>query len=181
MKLTQVRQLSNEMDTFTNNLLFYLPAITILLGVAGSTASLVGIFQNIVKSRNKRKLFEAQIHPEDTIRLEVRDYISSADYVLPDNNIVQPEGASTNSEVGRRLHNDARRFARLLASEIRLYSEKKIEEGSESQDLYERLREAIDRSREKYDKRIKVQPFNPDEFSYFLDEFVDSFSREKRK
>jgi hypothetical protein len=74
----------------------------------------------------------------------------------------------------RRLHNDARRFARLLVSEIKLYNEKKVAEGREAQDLYERLREAIDRSREMYDKR--VQPPVAAKFDYFHYEIVNSLA-----
>lgn len=74
----------------------------------------------------------------------------------------------------RRLHNDARRFARLLVSEIKLYNEKKVAEGREAEDLYERLREAIDRSREMYDKR--VQPPVAAKFDYFHYEIVNSLA-----
>ena len=74
----------------------------------------------------------------------------------------------------RRLHNDARRFARLLVSEIKLYNEKKVQEGREANDLYERLREAIDRSREMYDKR--VQPPVASKFDYFHYELVNSLA-----
>ena len=80
-------------------------------------------------------------------------------------------------EVGedeRRPHNDARRFARLLVSEIKLYNEKKVTEGRQANDLYERLREAIDRSREMYDKR--VQPPVAAKFDYFHYELVNSLA-----
>ena len=80
-------------------------------------------------------------------------------------------------EVGedeRRLHNDARRFARLLVSEIKLYNEQKVKEGREAQDLYERLREAIDRSRDMYNKR--VQPPVAAKFDYFHYELVSSLA-----
>jgi hypothetical protein len=76
------------------------------------------------------------------------------------------------TEDERRLHNDARRFARLLVSEIKLYNEQKVKEGREANDLYERLREAIDRSREMYDKR--VQPSVAAKFDYFHYELVNS-------
>ncbi len=78
------------------------------------------------------------------------------------------------SEDERRLHNDARRFARLLVSEIKLYNEQKVKEGRESSDLYERLREAIDRSREMYDKR--VQPPVAARFDYFHYEVVSTLA-----
>lgn len=80
-------------------------------------------------------------------------------------------------EVGedeRRLHNDARRFARLLVSEIKLYNEQKVKEGRDSSDLYERLKEAIDRSREMYDKR--VQPPVAAKFDYFHYELVNTLA-----
>lgn len=78
------------------------------------------------------------------------------------------------SEDERRLHNDARRFARLLVSEIKLYNEQKVKEGREANDLYERLREAIDRSREMYDKR--VQPPVAAKFDYFHYELVSNLA-----
>ncbi|HOC42607.1 MAG TPA: hypothetical protein PKJ99_06245 [Thermoanaerobaculales bacterium] len=51
-------------------------------------------------------------------------------------------------------HEEARRFARLLVSEIKLYNEEAVELGREQRDLYQRLRDDIDRSREMYEKRI---------------------------
>jgi hypothetical protein len=77
-------------------------------------------------------------------------------------------------EEERRLHNDARRFARLLVSEIKLYNEQKVNDGRASGDLYDRLREAIDRSREMYDKR--VQQAVAEKFDYFHYELVTSLA-----
>jgi hypothetical protein len=77
-------------------------------------------------------------------------------------------------EEERRVHNDARRFARLLVSEIKLYNEEKVAEGRESGDLYDRLREAIDRSREMYAKR--AQPSVASRFDYFHYELVNSLA-----
>ena len=77
-------------------------------------------------------------------------------------------------EEERRPHNDARRFARLLVSEIKLYNEQKVQEGRESGDLYTRLRESIDRSREMYDKR--VQPPVAERFDYFHYELVNALA-----
>ncbi|HXG86664.1 MAG TPA: hypothetical protein VNI84_21780 [Pyrinomonadaceae bacterium] len=78
------------------------------------------------------------------------------------------------TEDERRLHNDARRFARLLVSEIKLYNEQKVKEGRDGSDLYDRLREAIDRSREMYDKRI--QPPVAAKFDYFHYEVVNTLA-----
>lgn len=74
----------------------------------------------------------------------------------------------------RKLHNDARRFARLLVSEIKLYNEQKVVDGRESGNLYEHLKESIDRSREMYDKR--VQPAVASKFDYFHYEVVNSLA-----
>lgn len=76
----------------------------------------------------------------------------------------------------RRLHNDARRFARLLVSEIKLYNEQKVIEGRSQSDLYDRLREYIDRSREMYDKRVK--PEVAVRFDYFHNELVHTLAED---
>jgi hypothetical protein len=70
----------------------------------------------------------------------------------------------------RRQHNEARRFARLLVSEIKLYNEQRVVEGRSNGDLYERLREYIDRSREMYDKRVKT--LVSAKYDYFHHELV---------
>jgi hypothetical protein len=51
-------------------------------------------------------------------------------------------------------HEEARRFARLLVSEIKLYNEDAVNRGRIESDLYVRLKDDIDRSREMYEKRI---------------------------
>jgi hypothetical protein len=77
---------------------------------------------------------------------------------------------STPQSEQARKHDEARRFARLLVSEIKLYNEAKVEQGRKNKDLYERLKEDIDRSRQMYDERI------PDEVrkasNYFYEELV---------
>jgi hypothetical protein len=78
------------------------------------------------------------------------------------------------SDEERRLHNDARRFARLLISEIKLYNEQKVAEGRSEHDLYDRLREYIDRSREMYDKRVK--PEVAARYDYFHGELVNTLA-----
>jgi hypothetical protein len=77
-------------------------------------------------------------------------------------------------EEERRLHNDARRFARLLISEIKLYNEQKVAEGRSEHDLYDRLREYIDRSREMYDKRVKAEVAA--RYDYFHGELVNTLA-----
>jgi hypothetical protein len=60
-----------------------------------------------------------------------------------------PGGADT----PQRQREDARRLARLLVSEIKLYNEKKVEEGRAAGDLYDRLKDDIERSRQVFEER----------------------------
>lgn len=50
-------------------------------------------------------------------------------------------------------HRKAQRFARLLMDEIKLYNQSKVIEGRRSHDLYDRLKEDVDKSRATYQKR----------------------------
>jgi hypothetical protein len=78
------------------------------------------------------------------------------------------------SDDEKRMHNDARRFARLLVSEIKLYNEQKVRDGRLEGDLYGRLREDIDRSRQMYDKR--VAPPVAARYDYFHQELVNTLA-----
>jgi hypothetical protein len=58
---------------------------------------------------------------------------------------MSPEDAET--------HRKAQRFARLLVDEIKLYNQAKVNEGRRNRDLYDRLKEDIEKSRSTYAKR----------------------------
>ena len=47
----------------------------------------------------------------------------------------------------------ARRFAKLLVDEIKLYNKPKVQEGKQNRDLYDRLKDDIEKSRAAYEKR----------------------------
>jgi hypothetical protein len=51
------------------------------------------------------------------------------------------------------LHKKAKRFAKLLVEEIKLYNQSKVDEGRQHKDLYDRLKVDIEKSRATYDKR----------------------------
>jgi hypothetical protein len=57
------------------------------------------------------------------------------------------------SEEDADLHRKAQRFARLLVDEIKLYNQAKVAEGRKNKDLYDRLKEDIDKSRATFKKR----------------------------
>jgi hypothetical protein len=88
--------------------------------------------------------------------------------VMPSSTVSAPVGEE------EKAHNDARRFARLLVSEIKLYNEQKVAEGRRGGDLYDRLKEDIDRSRQMYEKR--VTPNVAARFDYFYDELVSTLA-----
>src|SRR5579863_1815909 len=50
-------------------------------------------------------------------------------------------------------HRKAQRFARLLVDEIKLYNQAKVAEGRRNKDLYDRLKEDIEKSRATFQKR----------------------------
>ena len=58
---------------------------------------------------------------------------------------MSPEDADT--------HRKAQRFARLLMDEVKLYNQAKVAEGRKNKDLYDRLKEDIEKSRATYNKR----------------------------
>lgn len=68
------------------------------------------------------------------------------------------EPAPASSAKDEDIHNKARRFAKLLVDEIKLYNQAKVSEGRENRDLYDRLRDDIEKSRASYEKRYGDSP-----------------------
>jgi hypothetical protein len=50
------------------------------------------------------------------------------------------------------VHKKAKRKAKVLVEEISLYNKSKVAEGRENRDLYDRLKEDIEKSRAEYDR-----------------------------
>jgi hypothetical protein len=67
-------------------------------------------------------------------------------------------------------HEEARRLARLLVTEIKLYNEEQVEEGRRNRNIYQTLREDIDRSRQIYEERVDEGVRT--NTNYFHDELV---------
>ncbi len=68
------------------------------------------------------------------------------------------------------VHKKARRFAKLLVDEIKLYNQAKVSEGRQHRDLYDRLKEDIEKSRASYDKRYGTT--SAKDSDYFNQELV---------
>ena len=81
---------------------------------------------------------------------------------------VQPAGATDDEGQG------ARRYARLLVSEIKLYNEGAVRVGRERRDLLKRLKGEIDRARKLYEERIPASIRERD--TYFQQELVQTLA-----
>lgn len=102
-----------------------------------------------------------------------REERASTQYIPPANLATRggaPISGARPSDDDSKRHDEARRFARLLVSEIKLYNEPKVDLGRRNKDLYERLKEDIDRSRQMYDERIAEDVRKVS--NYFYDELV---------
>jgi hypothetical protein len=66
---------------------------------------------------------------------------------------VAPDSFAAMSSEDAEIHRKAQRFARLLVDEIKLYNQAKVTEGRKNRDLYDRLKEDIDKSMATYLKR----------------------------
>jgi hypothetical protein len=88
--------------------------------------------------------------------------------------VKSPEGADESlaavSDAERPKHVEAKKIARLLVSEIKLYNEAKVAVGRKNKDLYERLKEEIERSRATYVDRVGQDLAA--RTTYFRDELV---------
>jgi hypothetical protein len=72
----------------------------------------------------------------------------------------------------------ARRFAKLLVDEIKLYNKPKVQEGKQNRDLYQRLKEDIEKSRAAYEKRYGSTVAGA--ASYFDQEIVQNLADNDR-
>jgi hypothetical protein len=79
-----------------------------------------------------------------------------------------PAGALSPDQ--QKMHDNARRFARLLVSEIKLYNEAKVAEGRKNRDLYNRLKDDIERSLQTYSQRFPAEITSST--NYFHEELV---------
>ena len=72
----------------------------------------------------------------------------------------------------------ARRFAKLLVDEIKLYNKNKVQEGKQNRDLYQRLKDDIEKSRAAYEKRYGSAA--PGAAAYFDQEIIQNLADNDR-
>lgn len=88
--------------------------------------------------------------------------------------VAAPVPPAAMPEEEMKLHDEAKRFARLLVSEIKLYNEAQVALGRENKDLFERLKDDIERSKKMYTERIS--PKISSNTNYFFDELVKTLA-----
>ena len=79
-----------------------------------------------------------------------------------------PAGAMSADDEAK--HEEARRFARLLVSETKLYNEDEVNRGRSEKDIGVRLKDDIERSREMFEKRISAEIRTGND--YFQEELI---------
>ena len=99
---------------------------------------------------------------------EESEFEGGAEWVEREHEKPQPEVLSEEEEEA--AHGEARRLARLLIAEIKLYNEEEVLEGRKHSDLYRRLRTDIERSRKMYEKL--VHPMIQSQADYFGAEVI---------
>jgi hypothetical protein len=87
-----------------------------------------------------------------------------------------PPAAPAISPEEQEVHRKAQRFARLLVDEIKLYNQARVSEGRKNKDLYDRLKEAIEKSRATYQKRYGNTVAGS--AKYFQDEVIRSLAED---
>jgi len=109
--------------------------------VAGATHSAVAeVHSAVVEAEAEAEMDPALAEPLPIFQSETR----ATPEKLPVSSI-SPEDQD--------VHRKALRFARLLIDEIKLYNQAKVAEGRKHKDLYDRLKETIEKSRATYQKR----------------------------
>jgi hypothetical protein len=114
---------------------------------------------------------EEQFDPSATIRVDTAQMAAMAAAAeVPAAAAPQAAAPAAKGPEDDAKHEEARRFARLLVSEIKLYNEAEVDRGRQGKNIYQRLKEDIDRSREMFDKRIP--PEVREVRDYFHEEMV---------
>jgi len=124
------------------------PMVEIMGRVAGMAVELLPL---------RRKLAEAPPKPKPPEKAEERKEVEA------------PPSPETATEAELKVHEEAQRFARLLVSEVKLYNEVQVALGRKNRDLYQRLKDDIERSRQAYNKRFPSLAATTD---YFYEQLV---------
>jgi hypothetical protein len=144
------------------------PDVPNLLFLASRLAGLAVDTLSIKKpAPPKEQAQPAAASPEPTAK--------DGDDTAPQGTVVMPAPKIPGlSEDDQKLHDEAKRFARLLVSEIKLYNEAQVSAGRENKDLYDRLKDDIERSRRMYLDRVPTHVHSST--NYFYEELVKTLA-----
>jgi len=120
-------------------------------------------------TEGEEKLEIPELEIEESPVLDAQPEVAEPQQQEPQPQEAQPQAFPEIPEE-EKLHSDAKRFASLLVSEIKLYNENRVVEGRENQDIYIRLKRDIDKSREMYEKRVSSTVAR--RMDYFHDEII---------
>ena len=95
---------------------------------------------------------------------------------IVENHVGPATSAAAGNAEDSDVHRKAQRFARLLVDEIKLYNQAKVADGRKHKDLYDRLKEDIDKSRATYHKRYGNTAAGS--VDYFSQELVRSLAED---
>jgi hypothetical protein len=123
------------------------------------------------KCGRKGSLNEAS-YPGKSLRLKCPYCSNEFLYVLPRNGDspgsreTEPPAAAVSPEIEAAVF-EAKRIARLIITEIKLYNQEKVERAESQEEILELLKHDLRRGKEHYDSRIASRlPLGPD---YFMD------------
>jgi hypothetical protein len=110
----------------------------------------------------------AEVSPPDPLPVTQSESVAAVATAPPPASAVSPEDQG--------VHRKAQRFARLLVDEIKLYNLAQVSEGRKNKDLYDRLKDAIEKSRTTYQKRYGNTVAAS--ANYFQDEVIRSLAED---
>jgi hypothetical protein len=91
--------------------------------------------------------------PSQPIQTAVPQALASVPAVASQPAVPAASAIPGDGNADEELHRKARRFAKLLVDEIKLYNQSKLTDGKRNSDLYTRLKDDIEKSRTTYDNR----------------------------
>jgi len=132
-------------DPFASHAPAYASSHAMAAAAAGEASAPVASAAHSAIAEVQAGVVEAEMDPALAEPLPIGQAETKAIPETPPVSSVSPEDQD--------VHRKAQRFARLLVDEIKLYNQAKVAEGRKHKDLYDRLKETIEKSRATYQKR----------------------------
>jgi hypothetical protein len=132
-------------DPFASHSPAYASGQAMAAAAAGEASAPVASAAHSAIAEVQSAVVEAEMDPALAEPLPIGHADTEATPVAPTASSISPEDQD--------VHRKAQRFARLLVDEIKLYNQAKVTEGRKHKDLYDRLKETIEKSRATYHKR----------------------------